>query len=585
MFRFPWLRGSRSARGTPPLRRALRGHPFLLPILCLVALAQTGCQSGFLGPCSSCNTCSDGPIRTWFRQRGWSLNRSEPVYGAPVASGVPVVEGAPAVIAPAPMGSPGSGLPAATEVSPSLEPIPGPDRTPSASPGPTPSSGTSSTTGSGGSSSGGSPGARAPNGATGKLNYEAARPRFWFDRGSGSRNAQRTYAQRTPSPTYRSAQGVAVASGTTEPAPKPSDVRPTELSMLDNLPPLDLPRDQSRSEVKTAAASPADREPEPSVLPAPVEAAANLSAEATTPPLPTEVSVAPGLKRFAVVEPKLAGGSLPSTDGLDWLNEKGYKTLLDLREPGDVQSTFLAEVSRRGLRYISLPISLTTVDRDHVARFGFEIALADARPLYFFDADGKRAGALWYLHRMTDKNESYDSEEASRQAEELGYGDGPFKKAAQTYLDSLKKAAAPAPTPASPPAKAPGQDVSTPAPPRTAAAVQPVPAPGLAPGAPPVLPDQSTIPEKPESLVLPEAATLNLARATDANISTAPTRRDGSTAGDPNAWRPYLALILAALGVPIAYCGRSIIQFRGLIRASLPKPRRPLRSLPAASGE
>ena len=66
-----------------------------------------------------------------------------------------------------------------------------------------------------------------------------------------------------------------------------------------------------------------------------------------------------------------------------------------------------------------LPISLSTVDRDHVSRFVFEISLADARPLYFFDTDGKRAGMLWYLHRMTDKNENYDSEEASRQAEEL----------------------------------------------------------------------------------------------------------------------------------------------------------------------
>jgi len=580
MLRFPWLRGSRSARGTPPMRRALRGHPFLLPILSLVLLSQAGCQSGFLGPCSSCSTCNDGPIRTWFRQRGWGLNGSSPMFGGAVSSGVPVIEGAPAVVAPAPLGSPGSGLPPATEVSPSLEPIP------SATPGPTPSSGSSSTSGSGGSSSGGSQGARAPNGATGKLNYEAARPRFWFDRGSGGRNAQRTYAQRTPSPTYRSAQGVAVASGTTDTAAKSSDVRPTELSMLDNLPPLDLPRDQqARTDVKTAAASAADRDRAPSALPGPVEATANVTAEATTPPLPTEVSVAPGLKRFAVVEPKLAGGSLPSTDGLDWLSEKGYRTLVDLREPGDVQSTFLAEVSRRGLRYISLPVSLTTVDRDHLARFGFEVSLADARPLYFFDADGKRAGMLWYLHRMTDKNESYDPEDASHQAEELGFGEGPFKKAAQAYLEGLKKTAPPAQTPAPAPANAPEQDPTAPSTTRPAAKAAAAPAPGPVPGASSVLPDQATIPEKPEALVLPDAATLNLARATDANISTAPARPDGSSAGDPNAWRPYLALVLAALGLPVAYCGRSIIQFRGLIRASLPKPRRPLRSLPAASGE
>jgi hypothetical protein len=355
--------------------------------------------------------------------------------------------------------------------------------------------------------------------------------------------------------------------------------------MLDNLPPLDLPRDQARTDLNTAAASAADRDGAPSTLPGPVEPTAEVTADAATPPLPTEVSVAPGLKRFAVVEPKLAGGSLPSTDGLDWLTEKGYKTLVDLREPGDVQSTFLAEVSRRGLRYISLPISLTTVDRDHLARFGFEVSLADARPLYFFDADGKRAGMLWYLYRMTDKNESYDPEDASHQAEELGFGEGPFKKAAQDYLERLKKTARPPQPPAPASAKAPEQDRPVPSTTSPAAKAEAAPASVPAPGASSALPDQATIPEKPEALALPDAATLNLARATDAQISTATARPDGSSARDPNAWRPYLALVLAALGVPVAYCGRSLIQFRGLVRASLPKPRRPLRSLPAASGE
>src|SRR5262249_28682264 len=90
---------------------------------------------------------------------------------------------------------------------------------------------------------------------------------------------------------------------------------------------------------------------------------------------PNEPTVAPGLSRFAVVEPKLAGGSLPTIEGLDWLQEKGYKTLVDLRPAGEVQSSFLAEVSRRGLRYVSLPVSLTQLDEDHVLRFHFEISL------------------------------------------------------------------------------------------------------------------------------------------------------------------------------------------------------------------
>src|SRR5581483_4291168 len=121
--------------------------------------------------------------------------------------------------------------------------------------------------------------------------------------------------------------------------------------------------------------------------------------------------------RFAAVEPKLAGGSLPTEEGLDWLNDKGYKTLLDLRPSNEVQASFIAEVSKRGLRYISLPIGLTSVDSSHVTRFHFELSLADARPLYFFDTDGNGAGMLWYVHRMTASSDSYDPREAAQEAE------------------------------------------------------------------------------------------------------------------------------------------------------------------------
>jgi protein tyrosine phosphatase (PTP) superfamily phosphohydrolase (DUF442 family) len=359
--------------------------------------------------------------------------------------------------------------------------------------------------------------------------------------------------------------------------------------MLDNLPPLDLPRDVTRSDVKTAAASPAETESVAATLPAPVEPNPAAIPVAGASAIPAEVSVAPGLKRFAALEPKLAGGSFPSPDGLDWLGEKGYKTLVDLREPGDVQPSFLAEASRRGLRYVSLPISLSTVDRDHVTRFEFEISLAEARPLYFFDTDGNRAGMLWYVHRMTDGKESYDAEEALRQAGEIGLVEEAFKKAGQSYLDRLKKPAgtpAPSSTPAAPAtsATAPRRVSMNAVPASPSAPAEPETVEASAPpsAAPPAAPAPTTDPEPSETIALPDAATLDLARA-GAGAPAPPN--DNPATADPNAWRPFLALVFAALGVPVAYCGRSLIQFRGLMRASLPAPARRVRSLPGGSGE
>jgi protein tyrosine phosphatase (PTP) superfamily phosphohydrolase (DUF442 family) len=142
---------------------------------------------------------------------------------------------------------------------------------------------------------------------------------------------------------------------------------------------------------------------------------------------------APGITHFAAVDLKLAGGSVPSSAGLAWLAEKGYKTVVDLRETSETDPAFVAEVARRGLRYISLPINVKTIDKAHASRFNFELALSDARPLYFFDTDGSRAGTLWYIRRITLDRVS--SQIARREAEELGLNNPDYWQAAARYLD------------------------------------------------------------------------------------------------------------------------------------------------------
>jgi hypothetical protein len=560
MTKLCWLRGGRSARGAPPLRRAPRRHPVLLPVLTLLILSQTGCLSGFFGPCGP---CANGPFRAFrervFNRGGSCLGGGCP-GGATVISDVPVVEGAPAVIAPAPVMTPGATMSAPSEVSPQLDPLP------SAVPGPA--------SGSSGESNG-TQGARVP---AGKVNYEAARPRYRVGRfRSGYTTGASTtlnFSQKTPAPTYRSAQGASAVSRPVAVAQRrPAEPRPAELSLLENLPPLDLPRDDARAEIRTAAAEGEAN----AATPAPDRSV--IEVEATPAPVvPAEVTVAPGLRKFAVVEPKLAGGSLPKPEGLDWLAEKGYKTLVDLREPSEVAPTFIADVSRRGLRYISLPTSLATVDSTHVTRFHFEISLADTRPLYFFDSDGNRAGMLWYIDRMSVKNESYDPEEASRQADEVGLSEPSFRQAAKQYLEGAKVASSPSPRPVQ------AQAASAPAP----AEPDRTPASESAslPGPTPSLPDEATLPEKPERLPVPEAASLNMATVTTTPTTAArPDVAEAWSSLDPNAWRPLLALLLAAMGVPLAYWSRSVMSFRGLKRASLPGPGRRLRSLPAGSGE
>ena len=178
----------------------------------------------------------------------------------------------------------------------------------------------------------------------------------------------------TPEPTARSAQVPAHSSSDGQTAGEPDP--------LDNIPPLDLPRDVTRSsspppvppaalpsagsggkstgkKLDTPSESPADEADELEL--------SSISLPAPEPANSSSASVGPGLARFLAVDLKLAGGSLPSTAGLDWLVEKGYRTILDLRESSEVPPTFIADAAKRGLRYIALPIR-TRFDRSRTRR-------------------------------------------------------------------------------------------------------------------------------------------------------------------------------------------------------------------------
>jgi protein tyrosine phosphatase (PTP) superfamily phosphohydrolase (DUF442 family) len=282
-------------------------------------------------------------------------------------------------------------------------------------------------------------------------------------------------------------------------------------------------------------------EPTPPVPP-PAEA---VELPAERPPQPADaqpVSLAEGIARFKVVEPQLAAGSVPSAAGWTFLIEKGYRTVLDLRPRAEAQPGDDAAAHHAGLRYVVLPVTPETLDEIVVTRFEDEIAQAGNRPLFFFDADGSRPAALWRLHLLA---RGVSEAEADAAVAEIGPSEPRLREAVARYLSAHK--------------------------PRTAAA-DPEPA---APADPPVKPAVHTETAAP-SATAPDLPLANAAAAPE----PAP-----STVSDPTAWRPYAAMILTGLSVPLAFFGRTALGSISFRRASLPAPAtRPL-SLPASSGE
>jgi protein tyrosine phosphatase (PTP) superfamily phosphohydrolase (DUF442 family) len=273
-----------------------------------------------------------------------------------------------------------------------------------------------------------------------------------------------------------------------------------------------------------------------------------------------------GIARFASVDPRLAGGSQPSSAGLGWLVEKGYRTVLDLRESSEVSPAFIAEAARRGLRYVALPVNLASLDADRLERFQFELDAPEARPLFFFDSDGSRAGALWYIRRVT--RDGVDAQLARREAEDIGLKAPAAWQAATDYVQKLQ-AARPQPAPI-----------------RTSVAEtsRPADSGAAAPG-----PSAQHASESPA----------DQARAEPSNPSKQPGAGSGKSAPgqasstdaagsfptqDPLNWRPFAAMLLTGLSLPLAYWTRTAIPDAiARARASLPGPEPRRRSLPPGS--
>ena len=477
-----------------------RGRPRLaLLALALLALGGEGCtmmQSMGIG--DGCSKCGLRRPRIMRRRDPGCTNCGE--------GGGTVIEGAaPAVVAPGTVVSPG------TVVTPGSAGAPAdagaiPDLAPADEPPPGGSS----------RSSGSSP-AGAGTGATAtKSNYQ-------------------TFRRARPRPSEGA--GLARALPPLEPTPRSAPGGGVTLSdnLLDNLPTPEALESPPRATEPDAA---------PAAVVAPVAPAQASpgppAAEPANPPVaPPEAqaeaapaSVAIGIAHFKVVDAQLAGGSFPTAGGWAWLAEKSYRTVLDLREPEQFHPEDLATITHQGLRYVALPVAVKGINADLLKRFDRELAQADARPLYFCDADGTRPATLWYLRRVSvDK---FDRPTALREARGLGALYGPFLSAADAYLDSLN-------------------------PPQAASAAA------------------ASVAPKPAAVAVP-------ASAPEPTVETAPAPPPGSvSAVDAGSWQPFVALALTALGVPVAYWGRSAFSFRSIRRASLPGPGPRPKALPPSS--
>jgi hypothetical protein len=163
---------------------------------------------------------------------------------------------------------------------------------------------------------------------------------------------------------------------------------------------------------------------------------------AAEPRVPTPLLPA-GIPQFALAEDQVATGLKPMLDGVDWLQQNGYRTVLHLRQPGEDDAAERKLFEMRGLKYLSLELSPQTLSRTVVDEFDRIVADRGNRPLFIYDKDGVLTGGLWYLHFR--QVEHLNDEEARTRAARLGLReaqDGMQREmwlAIQKYLSEPRK--------------------------------------------------------------------------------------------------------------------------------------------------
>jgi protein tyrosine phosphatase (PTP) superfamily phosphohydrolase (DUF442 family) len=109
-----------------------------------------------------------------------------------------------------------------------------------------------------------------------------------------------------------------------------------------------------------------------------------------------------GIPQFATAVDHVATGLRPSLDdGLDWLQARGFKTVLQIRLPGDDDATDRKQVEKRGMKYLSIEVSPPTLTKATMEEFTRIIRATSSQPLFVYDRDGSLAGGLWYLYFRT----------------------------------------------------------------------------------------------------------------------------------------------------------------------------------------
>jgi protein tyrosine phosphatase (PTP) superfamily phosphohydrolase (DUF442 family) len=114
----------------------------------------------------------------------------------------------------------------------------------------------------------------------------------------------------------------------------------------------------------------------------------------------------PDIPQYSLVYDKVAAGLQPFPEGFAWLKNHGYRTVLYVRAAGEDDTAVRTEVESKGIKYLTLEVSASTLNRELVREFSRSIGDSRDQPIFVCDRKGMLAGSLWYLHFRMSENQT-----------------------------------------------------------------------------------------------------------------------------------------------------------------------------------
>ncbi len=150
------------------------------------------------------------------------------------------------------------------------------------------------------------------------------------------------------------------------------------------------------------------------------------------PNLPPNNSIA----NLSCPRPGVATSGQPTAEGVEWIAKQGYKAVINFRtekEEGANISEEMALAKKLGMRYVHIPVTLSTLTDEKVGEFLAAMNDPQNHPVYIHCLTANRVGTFWMIYLTV--HEGMSPVEAEREARGIGLNNDRLISFARDYIE------------------------------------------------------------------------------------------------------------------------------------------------------